>query len=225
MGHNALDYIVILGWLQTVASVISTYSKTMIRLRSASVFANFVGVVVNGVTGNLSSFVRHLLILPIDVLRWREMLKLVSNVKKASESDLNVEWLKPFMHPRRVRAGADLFVKGEKANDAFMLIEGEVELLEIGVVLSKNALFGEMALFTEDGCRTATARCRTDCRLLAISYEQFEQLYFQNPRFGLYLVRLIVRRLDANLARARQPSGTAARTENPPSAIDPSALV
>ena len=213
MGHGALDYIVVLGWLQTVASVISTYSKTMIRLRSASVFANFVGAVVNSLSGNFSSLVRHLLILPIDVLRLREMLKLVSNVKKASENDLNVEWLKPFMHPCSAKAGADLFVKGEKANEAFMLIEGEIELVEIGVVLSPNALIGEMALFTQDGTRTATARCRRDCRLLAISYEQFEQLYYQNPQFGLYLVRLIVRRFEANLAQAKRSTSTGAPAE------------
>jgi CRP-like cAMP-binding protein len=224
LGHGALDYIVILGWLQTVASVISTYSKTMIRLRSASVFANFVGAVVNGLGGNVSALVRHLLILPIDALRLREMLKLVSNVKNASENDLNVEWLKPFMHPRRAGMGADLFVKGEKAHEAFMLIEGEIELVEIGVVLSPNALIGEMALFTQDGTRTATARCRTDCRLLAISYEQFEQLYYQNPQFGLYLVRLIVRRFEANLAHAKRSTPTGAPAEKARSMTESLAL-
>jgi CRP-like cAMP-binding protein len=204
MSHGTFELVLVLGWLQTVASLISTYSKTMIKLRSASVIANLFGAIVNGITGNVSSLVRHALILPIDALRLREMLKLVSNVKKASESDLNVEWLKPFMHPCRGKMGSDLFVKGEKANEAFMLIAGEIELVEIGVVLSPNALIGEMAMFTKDGLRTATARCRTNCRLLSISYEQFEQLYYQNPKFGLYLVRLIVRRFEANLAQARQ---------------------
>jgi CRP-like cAMP-binding protein len=224
MGHSALDYIIILGWLQTVASVISTYSKTMVKLRFASVIANCLGALVNGATGNIASFVRHLLILPIDALRLREMLKLVSNVKNASESDLNVEWLKPFMHPYRATKGADLFVKGQKANEAFMLIEGEIELVEIGVVLQQNALFGEMALFTKDGCRTATARCRTNCRLLAISYDQFEQLYFQNPKFGIYLVRLIVRRFESNLAQARQPALPVTPSDNIPPETEPAAL-
>jgi CRP-like cAMP-binding protein len=128
------------------------------------------------------------------------------------------------MHPRRAKTGADLFVKGEKANEAFMLIEGEIELVEIGVVLSPNALIGEMALFTQDGTRTATARCRTDCRLLSISYEQFEQLYFQNPQFGLYLVRLIVRRLQANLAQAKHASLTITPAEHARSLTESVAL-
>jgi CRP-like cAMP-binding protein len=105
-----------------------------------------------------------------------------------------------------------------------MLLEGEIELVEIGVVLSQNALFGEMALFTEDGRRTATARCRTNCRLLAINYDQFEQLYFQNPKFGLYLVRLMVRRFEANLAQARHPALVVTPVETMPTVPAPAPL-
>ncbi|MGZ5823941.1 MAG: hypothetical protein ACXWJ2_08370, partial [Hyphomicrobium sp.] len=35
--------------------------------------------------------------LTLNVVRLREMLRLVARVKSASEGDLNVEWLKPFM--------------------------------------------------------------------------------------------------------------------------------
>jgi len=74
----------------------------------------------------------------------------------------------------------------------------QVEIVERGAVLSPGDIFGEMALFTTKGRRTATARCVSDVSLLVITYEQFEQLYFQNPEFGLYLVRLIVRRFEMN---------------------------
>ena len=53
-------------------------------------------------------------------------------------------------------------------------------------------------VFTEPGRRTASAVCVSDVRLLVITYEQFEQLYFQNLEFCLYLVRLIVRRFEIN---------------------------
>jgi CRP/FNR family cyclic AMP-dependent transcriptional regulator len=53
-------------------------------------------------------------------------------------------------------------------------------------------------VFTEAGRRTASAVCVSDIRLLVITYEQFEQLYFQNQEFDLYLVRLIVRRFEIN---------------------------
>jgi len=53
-------------------------------------------------------------------------------------------------------------------------------------------------VFTEAGRRTASAVCVSDVRLLVITYEQFEQFYYQNPESGLYLVRLIVRRFEIN---------------------------
>ena len=53
-------------------------------------------------------------------------------------------------------------------------------------------------VFTEAGRQTASAVCVSDVRLLVITYEQFEQFYFQNPEFGLYLVRLIARHFEIN---------------------------
>jgi CRP-like cAMP-binding protein len=105
------------------------------------------------------------------------------------------------MHPMRLSQGEFLFRKGDVADKAFMLTEGQIELPEIGRVLQPGELFGEMAMFTVGGNRTASAFCSKDARLLAITYEQFEQLYFQNPEFGFYLVRLIVSRFQANLAQ------------------------
>ncbi len=126
------------------------------------------------------------------------MRRLIASVRDANANDLNIEWLKPFMHPAGFRANDFVFRKGGVADEAYVLVEGEIEIVERAVTLKPGAIFGEMALFTKSGKRTASARCLTDVRLLTITYEQFEQLYFQNPEFGLYLVRLIVRRFEAN---------------------------
>ncbi|WP_370464723.1 Crp/Fnr family transcriptional regulator [Methylosinus sp. RM1] len=199
MSDHILYLVIAAAWMQTLAAIASAYSKTMIRLRIASTIANFLGVVVGAASGNMAVLARHLILFPLDLTRLREMRKLVASVKRAADGELKVEWLKPFMHPCSVKAGALLFRKGEEADRAYMLIEGEVELSEMGIVLPPGTLFGEMALFTTQGLRTATARARDDCRLLSITYEEFEQLYFQNPQFGLYLVRLIVRRCQTNM--------------------------
>jgi hypothetical protein len=220
--HDALWYAaIVVAWLQTLAALVSTFSKTMIRLRFASVLANICGVFVGAASANPASFIRHLVILPVDLIRLREMRRLVKSVKKASSTDLNVEWLKPFMHPLQRRRGQMLFRKGDEAAEAFILADGEIELTELGRVLTPGELFGEMALFTENGARTASARCLTDVRLLAITYEQFEQLYFQNPKFGLYLVRLIVNRFQANLAQFEGAGAPIAVTPTTAEAADP----
>lgn len=198
----ARDYaalaIVVLAWTEALTAIGAAYAKRMIPLRFMAMAGNALGVVLGAATGNLPTLVKHAVNLPLNAARMREMRRLVASVREAQTSNLNIEWLRPFMHPRSATAGERLFSKGDDANEAFVLVEGRVEIVERGACLLPGEIFGEMALFTAAGKRTATARCATDVRLLVITYEQFEQLYFQNPEFGLYLVRLIVRRFEAN---------------------------
>lgn len=203
MALRMVDVIQVVAWVETLAVLFSTFSRTMIPLRVASLVASVAGALGGALGGGLAALAQHCVLLPIHAIRLREMTRLIASVKAASETDLNVEWLKPFMHERRCVAGETIFAKGETAQEAFMLVEGAIDLVELDVALAPGALFGEMALFTLEGRRTATARCATDCRILRISYSEFEQLYFQNPQFGLYLVRLIARRYDQNLEQAR----------------------
>jgi hypothetical protein len=198
--RNVIYFLTAIAWLQALAAITSTMSKLMVILRTAAVLADFTGLIVSIASGNPAPLVRYTITLPINVIRLREMRRLVSRVKAASRSDLNVEWLKPFMYRCRYRKGDALFRKDDLADKAFILVEGEIVIPEIGARLAPGALLGEVALFTPERVRTASAICATDVHLLAITYEQFEQLYFQNPEFGLYLVRLIVLRLRAEPA-------------------------
>ncbi len=130
------------------------------------------------------SLERDVLNLPLDAARLREMNRLVAKVRKASETDPKLEWLKPFLHPRALRAGTRIFAQGDEAGEAFVLVEGQVVIPEKSVAIEPGTIFGEMALFTVSGRRTASAVCAGDVRLLAMTSEQFEQLYFQNAEFG-----------------------------------------
>jgi CRP-like cAMP-binding protein len=206
-------------WGEVLMTIGAAYATRMIPLRFTAMFGNLFGLAQGLGSGSLSTIVENAVNLPLNAARAREMRKLITTVREASKTDLNVEWLKPFAHPRALKAGASVFVKGEAANAAFILVEGRVELPEIGATLHAGDLFGEMALFTTDGRRMASAVCATDVRLLFITYEEFEQHYFQNPEFGLYLVRLIVRRFDMNyrealgVAAARQAALSERATE------------
>lgn len=188
--------LVALAWAEAATVVGAAYSKRMIPLRMMAMSSNLLGVTLGLLTGNLPTIVKHAINFPLNATRVREMRQLIASVREANATDLNMEWLKPFMHPESARATDFLFRKGDEAKEAYVLVDGEVEIVEPGVRLKPGAIFGEMALFTTECRRTASARCLTDVRLLTITYEQFEQLYFQNPEFGLYLVRLIVRRFE-----------------------------
>lgn len=189
-------------WGEVLMTIGAAYATRMIPLRFMAMFGNVLGLAQGLGSGSLSTIVENAVNLPLNAARAREMRKLIATVREASQTDLNVEWLKPFAHPRALKAGASVFLKGEAADAAFILVDGRVEIPEIGVTLHPGDLFGEMALFTTDGRRMASAVCATDARLLFITYEEFEQHYFQNPEFGLYLVRLIVRRFDMNYREA-----------------------
>ena len=98
-----------------------------------------------------------------------------------------------------------MFRKGDVSSEAYQLLSGEIELEEIGVRIGPGTFFGEMGLFTTDNRRTVSARCITPVEVLFITYEEFRQLYFQQPTFGFYVLRLIVQRMEKNLELARQP--------------------
>lgn len=205
--ETARDYaalaVIALSWAEALTSIGAAYAKRMIPLRFMAMAGNALGVLLGAATGNAATLFKHAVNLPLNAARMREMRRLIASVREAQTHDLNIEWLRPFMHPRSARAGERLFSKGDDAHEAYVLVEGHMEIVERGATISPGEIFGEMALFTASGKRTATARCLTDVRVLVITYEQFEQLYFQNPEFGLYLVRLIVRRYEMNSGEGR----------------------
>lgn len=190
-----------IAWGEAATSVAAAFMSKMIPLRALAVTNNLFGMASAIASGSLPTAVKHSINLPLNATRLRQMRQLIDKVKSANDKDLNVDWLKPFMQTRKLKAGHKLFSVDEEAQDAFVIIEGEIELIEPGLTLRPGELFGEMALFTPEGRRTATAVCKTDVKLSLITYEGFEQLYFQNPEFGLYLIRLIVRRQNQNFAR------------------------
>jgi CRP-like cAMP-binding protein len=56
-------------------------------------------------------------------------------------------------------------------------------------------------MLAPDNRRTATLECIESGRVLSITYEQVEQLYYQNPTFGFYFLRLATARLFDNISR------------------------
>jgi CRP-like cAMP-binding protein len=58
--------------------------------------------------------------------------------------------------------------------------------------------------------------------VLTITYDTVQQLYFQNPTFGFYLLRLTTERLLQNLARLEARLVTRELAAGPPLAPTPS---
>ncbi|MGY3408711.1 hypothetical protein ACVWZV_004824 [Bradyrhizobium sp. GM5.1] len=77
--------------------------RTMVPLRVANMVGCAFFAVFGALSANVSTFLLYLLLLPINALRLRQMLKLVKKARHAAEGDMSIEWLKPFMTERKYR--------------------------------------------------------------------------------------------------------------------------
>lgn len=101
-------------------------------------------------------------------------------------------------------AGTVIFSAGDPGDVMYAVVEGEVDLEIKGQLVEtvgRGGVFGEMALI-EDQPRLATARVRSEARVVAVNRRRFEFLVQQNPYFALQLMGVIVgrlRRMDERL--------------------------
>lgn len=193
------------GYLAAAAGLFSTYAKTMIPLRVASIAANLLFVGYGALKGIYPTLLVNCILLPLNFVRLKEMRRLVGDVQKAAEGDLKADWLRPFMDRKRLRAGDVLWEAGDRADQAVYIWSGTIALVEIDRSVHEGDLIGEMGLFNPGHKRMLTARCETDCEIGTISYSEFRTLYHQNPEFGFYLMRLVTGRLQENLDMASNP--------------------
>jgi len=175
--------------------------QTMVPLRVANMVGCTFFATSGALSGNVANFLLYLLLLPINAIRLRQMLKLVKKARDATQGDMSMEWLKPFMTERRYRRGDRLFKKGDAAAEMLLTVTGTFLVKEIGIELPPGQIMGELGFLTPNNRRTMTIECLEDGHVLAITYERLLEIYFQNPQFGYYFLVLTSRRLLENISR------------------------
>lgn len=196
--------IVIAGWLSAVLVFASFFMKTMVPLRIVAVCSNIAFMIYAllglkyGVFGRVYPIlVLHATLLPLNLIRLRQLKVLLRAVREASEGE-TIRALVPYMHTETHAAGEVLFKKGDPANRLYVIQHGHVRFPEIGKVVSDGQVFGEVGLFAPRNVRTLSAMCDEDCRLYTITREKVLELYYQNPKFGFFLIRLVAGRVLEN---------------------------
>ena len=194
--------------------IVSAFVKTMIPLRWLAVASN-IGFIVYGITHPAPLMVAlHAVLLPVNLWRVWQMIQLTRRVASSTADARQLEvWLRPYMRSRRYKAGRVLFSNGDEADRLYFLASGTVELPEVGRTLQAGQMLGEIAFFAPDRKRSSSARCVTDCTLMSIDEDTFKQLVYQNPDFGLEVVRLIAERLSDDIRRLQ--ARTLAPTQAP----------
>ena len=181
--------------------VASASTKTMVPLRILAIVTNCILVAFYGITHVWLLLVFQAVALPINAYRLYQMFVLIGNVRQAIRGHASMDWLKPFMSERHFRKGDILFAKGEIADEMFCTVSGRYLLAELGIEVQTGQVVGELGFLAPDNRRTATLECIEAGKVLSITYEQVEQLYYQNPTFGFYFLRLSTERLFDNIDR------------------------
>jgi Cyclic nucleotide-binding domain len=186
------------AWVASLLTFTTFYMKTMLPLRVVGICSNIAFLAFAVIEDIVPVMLLHGTLLPLNIFRLHQILKLVSEMREASTGELAMDALLPFMTRRRFKAGEVLFRKGDLSREMFYVRDGVIRLEELGRTVSASDMLGEISMFSPSRQRTATAVCETDGELLRMSDDQVLRVYYQNPRFGFYLVRLITQRLVEN---------------------------
>jgi len=141
----------------------------------------------------------------VDVFREAELLRRVPFFGGLDSAKLKL--LAFTSRALRFAPGEVLMRKGESADSAYVILEGEVEILGetpagefVVAVVGHNSLQGEMGVIM-NAPRGATVRAKTPVRVLRVASEVFLRLITENPECALDVMRQLCTRLAASNAR------------------------
>jgi hypothetical protein len=174
---------------------------TMVRLRVLGLLSALFFMAYGLLATAIATFLMYLLLLPINLLRLIQIIKLVKKARIAAQGDLSIDWLKPFMDTRKYKRGDVLFRKGQRADEMFLITTGKFLVKEIGVELLPGRIMGELGFVAPDNRRTQTVECVEDGVVMTITYDRLLEIYFEYPDFGYFFLRLSTDRLLQNIAR------------------------
>lgn len=191
------------GYLGSFLLFSTFWMRTMIPLRIAAIAGNLAMASYAAMAGFYPMVGLQALALPVNVARLVQMRRLTRRVALASGGEFTAGALVPFMRRETYQDGDVLFRAGDEGDRMYLIREGRVRLVEVDRVLGPDELFGEIGVISAKNRRTATAVCEGRTVLMTLDQDHVLQLYFQEPEFGFYLMRLVTDRLLHNLEEAR----------------------
>jgi CRP-like cAMP-binding protein len=205
------------AFLGAIFYVASVSMKHVIPLRIAGI-ASAVFFLIYGVLAySITTIFLYVILVPLNMLRLYQMMELVKKVRVAAGRDLSMDWLEPFMTKRKCRKGDLLFRKNDLANEMFLVVKGTYRVSELDKFIRSGEIFGELGLLTSEQRRTQSVECVESGHVLTITYDKVRELYFENPEFGFYFLRLTSERLLHQVAMLEEKlAAERERTTGPP---------
>jgi CRP/FNR family transcriptional regulator, cyclic AMP receptor protein len=191
----------VLGMLGVGFTLASFAVKRMAALRTLSLIGSVCFIFYGFIEWQLPSIALNVVLIPLNVIRLWELTRLSKEIEQATRDSPVTQWLLPHMRRRAFKAGEVLFRKGDVADRLIYVTHGELTLSEIGQRIGPGELIGEIGLFSPDKKRTQTVVCATDGERYEMTDEMIYRLYYQHPKLGFHLMRLVAGRLLKDVQR------------------------
>lgn len=102
-----------------------------------------------------------------------------------------------------------VFNEGAKGDAAYILTEGKIEISgiveghkKVFAILNPISIFGEMALFLDEGVRTATAIALEDSKVIVVTKDDLDEFMRQSPKVIASIITVLVSRLKTTTKKA-----------------------
>lgn len=192
-----------IGFLAAGLVLLTFSMKTLLTLRLVAIASNLAFIAYAAAVGLTPILTLHLLLLPLNVFRTWEQIRLLQRIDRALKMAPEIDLLLPYMVPCQMEKGAVVFHRGDPADCLYYIASGAVELPELHKKLETGSIFGELGLFTPDRTRTASAVMAQAGQICSIGGDTIMKLYHSHPSFGLVLTRLVAERMAENEADLR----------------------
>ena len=205
MTFASLAWPEIIGYMACGLVFLTFCMKRMLPLRVIAVTSNIAFIFYGLAAELMPILVLHATLLPLNIYRSVQKMKETKAIRMAAEGRADIEVLIPFMTRRRFARDTLLFRKGDVSDAIYFVGAGNLLIVEIDTTLGPGSLVGEIGIFRPDKKRTGTVLCQTDCDLYAISEKDVQKLFLEEPRFGIFITKLIASRLVADNTSEEQP--------------------
>ena len=206
-----------IGYAGTSLTVAAWAMKTSMRLRIAGILSSLAFLLYGYLTQSYPVMIMEMILMPLNIMRLCEMMRLVSSVSSALDkqnSGPDLHWLAPHMRRIRLTPQQILFSRGDAADRLFIVLSGAVMLIETGTTVTAGEMIGEAGLFDTGQSQAQTCRCLEGAEIGEIKQSLIAELYFQNPMFGYRLAQFAVTsmrsKLEANSYSSSSCAGAAA---------------
>jgi CRP/FNR family cyclic AMP-dependent transcriptional regulator len=104
---------------------------------------------------------------------------------------------------KTIPAGANIFIAGDRAQEAYVLLKGEVNIVAVNdkgetitlTTVKRGEMFGELALMKDDAKRSASAVSKTECQVMVVKNTLLKEKMERADPFLKYWVKYLGERV------------------------------